>query len=58
MNNKKFIRCSDKETIENLKKLGFQLVSESNGIAIFVNDTNKSITFDNKKLAYTNNITF
>ena len=58
MNNKKFIRCSDRETIENLKKLGFQLVSESNGIAAFINDTNKSITFDNKKLAYTNNITF
>lgn len=58
MNNKKFIRCSDRETIENLKKLGFQLVSESNGIATFINDTNKSITFDNKKLAYTNNITF
>lgn len=55
---KKFIRCTDKETIEQLKKLGFQLVSEVNGIATFVNDTSKPITFNNKKMAYTNNITF
>lgn len=57
MNNKKFIRTTDRETIENLKRLGFQLVSESNGVFTFINDTNKPITFDNKKLAYTNNIT-
>lgn len=56
MNNKKFIRTTDRETIENLKRLGFQLVSESNGVFTFINDTNKPITFDNKKLAYTNNI--
>ena len=57
MNNKKFIRATDKETIDNLKKLGFQLISESNGVATFLNDTNKPTTFENKKMAYTNNIT-
>ena len=56
--NKKFIRCSDKDTIEKLKKLGFKLISESEGIATFVNDTTKPITFEQKKMAYTNTITF
>ena len=58
MENKKFIHCTDESTIEQLKKLGFQLVSESNGVAIFVNDVTKPITFEKKKLAYTNNIMF
>jgi len=58
MDNKKFIRATDKETIELLKKLGFQLISESNGVATFINDTSKPITFNGKKMAYTNNITF
>lgn len=53
---KNFIRCTDPETIEKLKKLNFQLVSESNGVATFVNDIKKPITFDKKKMAYTNNV--
>lgn len=56
MDNKKFIRCTDKVTIEQLKKLGFQLISETNGIATFINDVTKPITFDKKKMAYTNNV--
>lgn len=54
--NKKFIRCTDKETIEKLKQLNFQLVSEFNGIATFVNDVTKPVLFDKKKVAYTNNV--
>ena len=53
---KKFIRCTDKETIQNLKRLGFQLVSESNGVATFINDVTKPVIFDKKKMAYTNNV--
>ena len=49
-----FIKCTDKETIETLKKLGFQLVSESNGVATFLNDKTKNATFDKKKVAYSN----
>ena len=58
MENKKFIRCTDEYTIEQLKKLGFQLISEVNGIATFINDVTKPITFEKKKMAYTDNITF
>ncbi len=54
--NKKFIRCTDKETIEKLKQLNFQVVSEFNGIATFVNDVTKPVLFDKKKVAYTNNV--
>ena len=54
--NKKFIRCTDKETIEKLKQLNFQLVSEFTGIATFVNDVTKPVLFDEKKVAYTNNV--
>ena len=54
--NKKFIRCTDKETIEKLKQLNYQLVSEFNGIATFVNDVTKPVLFDEKKVAYTNNV--
>lgn len=53
---KKFIRCTDPETIEKLKQMNFVLVSESNGIATFINDVTKPITFDKKKMAYTNNV--
>lgn len=54
--NKKFICCTDKETIEKLKQANFQLVSEFNGIATFVNDVTKPVLFDKKKVAYTNNV--
>lgn len=56
MDSKKFIRCTDKVTIEQLKKLGFQLVSESNGIATFINDITKPIIFEEKKIAFTDKL--
>ena len=52
-----FIRCSDKETIDKLKKLGFQLVEEKNNVAVFINDASKKIDFDKSKIAYSNILT-
>ena len=53
---KHFIRTTDSETKQLLIKCGFQLVGESNGVATFINDVSKPITFDGKKVAYTNNL--
>ena len=53
---KKFIRSTDPETIKKLKELNFQLVSEVNGVATFINDVTKPITFEKKKMAYTNRL--
>lgn len=47
-----FIRCSDKATIEQLEKLGYQKISDSNGVAVFINDVKKPQTFDKGKVAY------
>lgn len=52
----RFIRCSDKDTITTLKKLGYQLLEERNGVALFLNNINK-LDFDKKKVAYTNILT-
>lgn len=52
-----FIRCSDQETIKQLEKLGFQKISETNGLAIFLNDMSKPQTFNQKKVAYSSIMT-
>ena len=52
-----FIRCSDKETIKELERLGFQKVSDSNGVAVFINDLSKPQTFNKKNVAYSNIMT-
>ena len=49
-----FIRCTDAETIQKLKSLGFQLYEENNSYAIFLNNSSLPETFDDKKIAYTN----
>ena len=49
-----FIKCTDPETIKLLKKEGFKLISESNGVATFLNDSAKKINFDKTKIAYSN----
>lgn len=53
-NKNTFIRCSDKETIEELEKLGYRKVSYSNGVAVFMNDLSKPQTFNKSKIAYSN----
>ena len=52
-----FIRCSDKDTIEKLKANGFQLMEERNGVAVFLNDTGKKMSFDQSKIVFTNILT-
>lgn len=50
-----FIRTSDISVKEILLKEGFQLVSEDNGLYIFLNDITKSVSFENKSnIQYTN----
>lgn len=52
-----FIKCSDKETIEKLKKLGYPVISESNGVATFINKPSSMANFsDNDKVVYTNKL--
>ena len=46
------IRCSDKETIKQLEKLGYQKVQEHNGVVIFINDPSKPQTFSKSKVSY------
>lgn len=55
--NNNFIKCSDAETIAKLKRLGFSIVSESNGITTFVNDKSIPVNFSaGDKIVYTNKI--
>lgn len=52
-----FIKTTDKETADKLISEGFQLVSDSNGIYTFLNQTPQNFSFDDidkKKVAYTN----
>lgn len=49
-----FIRCSDKDTIKQLEKLGYKKVSDTNGIAVFINDMSKPQTYDKQKIVYSN----
>ena len=53
-----FIKTSDKETKENLLKEGFKLVSQDVNVYTFLND--HALTFEdkNKKIQYTNMLTF
>ena len=53
-NSMPFIKCGDEETKKKLVESGFQLVEETNGIATFVNDMTKPLTFDTAKIAYSN----
>lgn len=55
----KFLKTTDTATSENLKKLGFQVVSESNGMYIFLNtDKLRFSSIDKSKIQYSNILTF
>lgn len=55
----KFIKTSDLYTKEHLLKLGFQLISDLNGIYIFMNTPTVKFSKDEKdKFIYTNLLTF
>lgn len=52
-----FIKTSDKETMENLKLNGFDLIDFNNGIWTFLNCANLKINFDlesNEKINFSN----
>lgn len=55
----KFLKTTDATTSENLKKLGFQVVSELNGMYIFLNtDKLQFPNIDKSKIQYSNILTF
>ena len=55
----KFLKTTDTTTFENLKKLGFQVVSELNGMYIFLNtDKLQFSNIDKSKIQYSNILTF
>lgn len=58
MNKQQFIKTTDSQTKDLLLKEGFQLVNESNGIATFINDKTKVITFENKKITFSDKLEF
>lgn len=57
---KKFIKTTDKETVDKLLAEGFQLVSNQGGVYTFLNQVD-NLNFKNidvKKIVYTNIMTF
>ena len=56
----KFIKTMDSRTATILKKIGFQLVNESNGIFIFMNSDKIQFSndIDKSKIQYSNILTF
>lgn len=51
-----FIKCSNKEIIEKLKKLGYQVIEETSNYTTFLNPDGKKLDFDDKKVVYTNKL--
>lgn len=49
-----FIKTKDTETSKKLQEEGFQLVDHTDGVWTFVNDPERQLTFDNKKITYSN----
>ncbi len=53
-----FIKTTDKETMNKLKDLGFQMVDCSGGVWTFINDTDTKLSFDIGKITYSNKLCF
>jgi hypothetical protein len=58
MDKQLFIKVQDKETSEKLLSEGFLLASFDGTTWTFVNDAKKKITFDNKKMVYSDKLCF
>ena len=61
MQKKNFITTTDAETANKLMVGGFQLLSQSGGVYVFMNSAPQHFNFENidvKKLAYTNTLVF
>lgn len=52
--NAAFIKTKDKDTADIMKKLGFNLVDETDGVWTFVNDSSKPLVFEDNKVFYSN----
>ena len=54
-----FIKTTDKETMNKLKDLGFQMVDKANGMYVFLNnDKLRFLNIDRSKIQYSNILTF
>ena len=53
-----FVKTKDLDTAEGLKKSGFELVDYVNGTWTFINNPERSLTFENKKITYSNKLCF
>lgn len=57
MNKSKFMIVQDKVTADKLKAAGFQLISETNGLCVFLNTPPQNFNFDEVdvvKIGFTN----
>lgn len=53
-----FIKTDDEYTANQLKKEGFQLVSKDGNVYTFLNKEPSEFNVDNKKISYSNILTF
>ena len=54
MDKKNFVKTSDEQTAETLKKEGFTLISKDNGMFCFMNDATFKFSEVPKNVVYTN----
>ena len=57
MNKSKFMIVKDEATVNKLKTVGFQVVSEGNGVCVFLNTPPQNFNFDEVdlvKIGFTN----
>lgn len=55
MEKKNFISTRDSETANKLIACGFQLIQKSDGLYVFINDTNKTV-FSGADISFTNKL--
>lgn len=53
-----FIKTTDEDTANQLKKEGFQLLSKDGSVYTFINKETSEFKVDNKKISYSNILTF
>ena len=53
-----FVKTQDKNVADELLAFGFKLVDTTNGTWTFINSQDKPLTFDDKKLMYSNTLVF
>lgn len=53
-----FIKTTDEDTANQLKKEGFQLISKDGNVYTFMNKEPSEFKVDNKKISYSNILTF